>query len=384
MARVEELSTSTSGKVVTLSRRLADAVRFRCQSRAVDLERRWGRGWCLPALMVAVEPTSNCNLRCSMCPRWGESGWFSVEERGAVDGQLSFVDLARLVDELRMWRPTLYVTGGEPLLSRVLVPFCAYASRQGLRLIVNTNGLLLENQAKDIVGAGVSQLIISIDGPERVHDEIRGVSGSWRRALAGIEAVQSIRGRREALPRIQLNCTISSSNQGRLKEVVELALDLRVDSLNFQHLAFIDEATFTAHRRAIAGLFEDEDEHRYLESLVLADPGVDSGRLWTELGAIAESRKEMRISVSPALSREELDLYYDPGVPGMRDRCFYPWHATRILSNGDVSPCLGYVVGNIRENRLSQIWNGEKYRHFRSLLVERGLFPGCARCCHLF
>lgn len=384
MGRVEELSARTSEKVATLSRRLADAVRYRCQARAVDLERRWGRGWCLPPLMVAVEPTYKCNLRCSICPRWGESGWFSGKEDGAVDGQLSFVDLARLVDELRTWRPTIYVTGGEPLLSRALVPFCAYASRQGLRTIVNTNGFLLENQAKDLVEAGVSQLIVSIDGPERVHDEIRGVSGSWRRALAGIEAVQSIRGRREALPRIQLNCTISRSNQGRLNDVVELAEDLGVDSLNFQHLAFIDEATFMVHRRAIAGVLEDAYEHRFLESLVLNDPGIDPARLWTELGTIAESGRGTKISLSPALSREELDLYYDPGVPVIRDRCFYPWHATRILSNGDVSPCLGVVVGNVRENRLGQIWNGEKYRHFRSLLVEQGLFPGCVRCCHLF
>jgi radical SAM protein with 4Fe4S-binding SPASM domain len=57
-----------------------------------------------------------------------------------------------------------------------------------------------------------------------------------------------------------------------------------------------------------------------------------------------------------------------------------------INSNGDVSPCRDYhdyVVGNIKRNYISDLWNSEAYKLFRQSITGKGLMPVCARCCGL-
>ena len=55
-------------------------------------------------------------------------------------------------------------------------------------------------------------------------------------------------------------------------------------------------------------------------------------------------------------------------------------------SNGDVSPCRDYhdyVVGNIKDHTLTELWNSERYQAFRRSLTTEGLMPVCSRCCGL-
>ena len=55
-------------------------------------------------------------------------------------------------------------------------------------------------------------------------------------------------------------------------------------------------------------------------------------------------------------------------------------------SNGDLSPCRDYhdyVVGNLKEATITELWNSEAYRRFRRSLAEDGLMPVCSRCCGL-
>ncbi|MFQ5626740.1 MAG: SPASM domain-containing protein [Methyloligellaceae bacterium] len=41
-------------------------------------------------------------------------------------------------------------------------------------------------------------------------------------------------------------------------------------------------------------------------------------------------------------------------------------------------------VGNITENRLLDVWNGDMFIKFRKLLIGcGGLLPQCSRCCGL-
>jgi radical SAM protein with 4Fe4S-binding SPASM domain len=51
-----------------------------------------------------------------------------------------------------------------------------------------------------------------------------------------------------------------------------------------------------------------------------------------------------------------------------------------------MSPCRDYhdyIVGNVREHTISELWNSEAYRKFRASLHTEGLMPSCTRCCGL-
>jgi MoaA/NifB/PqqE/SkfB family radical SAM enzyme len=68
-------------------------------------------------------------------------------------------------------------TGGEPLLREDIGRIIGYAASKGITSKINTNGLLIAKKIDQL--AKVEQVNLSFDGPEDIHDQIRGV-GSYR------------------------------------------------------------------------------------------------------------------------------------------------------------------------------------------------------------
>jgi radical SAM protein with 4Fe4S-binding SPASM domain len=62
--------------------------------------------------------------------------------------------------------------------------------------------------------------------------------------------------------------------------------------------------------------------------------------------------------------------------------CRAPWVDMCVLANGDVIPCLDYKVGNVRQETLAAIWNGERFRRFRRLLRQEEILGACQTCCY--
>ena len=62
--------------------------------------------------------------------------------------------------------------------------------------------------------------------------------------------------------------------------------------------------------------------------------------------------------------------------------CKIPWSFTCISPLGDVFPCLSYKAGNIRDIPFKKIWNGKRFREFRSKLNRKFLNKCCIGCCY--
>ena len=64
--------------------------------------------------------------------------------------------------------------------------------------------------------------------------------------------------------------------------------------------------------------------------------------------------------------------------------CEYPWTSLTVMADGNVVPCTQIsnneiVLGNINENTLEEIWNGEKYNELRKMHIS-GNFPKNHKC----
>lgn len=81
-------------------------------------------------------------------------------------------------------------TGGEPLLHKQIVPLVQAITDHGLKSSIITNGTILEKKAPELAQAGLSQVIVSIDGYGWKHDNIRGTLGLFKRCIAGLKAAQ--------------------------------------------------------------------------------------------------------------------------------------------------------------------------------------------------
>jgi MoaA/NifB/PqqE/SkfB family radical SAM enzyme len=98
---------------------------------------------------------------------------------------------------------------------------------------------------------------------------------------------------------------------------------------------------------------------------------------------LKKRKKKVDLRLYPNLSFRQMKNYYEKET-GINDKCINPWFSATIKPNGDVTPCLGYVAGNLDENSFMEIWNNQKFKNFRKILKEKRFFPGCIRCCAFF
>ena len=67
-------------------------------------------------------------------------------------------------------------------------------------------------------------LLISVDGTEEVHNEIRGSADSYQRLMQGVAEITRLkRARKSALPYIVFLLTVSRDNVHELDKVFEIA-----------------------------------------------------------------------------------------------------------------------------------------------------------------
>lgn len=365
-----------------LARRPAElAAEARRRFRAATKFEKILGGRALGPYAVSFWLTRRCNFKCAMC--WVAAANRHPEAHGATQNELTLDELKNIVKDIRKWRPRVGVTGGEPFLRRDALEFIAYVKAAGLRCGANTNGWFLAEDALYLVEIGLDSIMVSVDGPAEIHDAIRGVPGSFARARRGLESVLAARraSGKEA-PYVKVTCTISAANVNHLPATVRQFADLPLDEFTFQHLWFTDVATAEAQNALFKKIFGQDT--RYLGDFVTAVPPLDVAALDEAVAEVKSARYPFPVNFYPELTAEGRRAYYADATTPFRRECFSRWLRAEIRPEGTVTPCLGYVAGNVRVEPFSKIWNGERYRQFRSALAARRLFPGCARCCGLY
>jgi len=155
--------------------------------------------------------TYNCNLRCKMCPFW---------KRPSPDPSLA-QEKAVLKHIYNSGAVGVAFEGGEPLLRRDLVDILAFSRSLPLHTSLITNGTLLEAKIGKIAKYINGVVYVSLDGLEKTHDAIRGVSGSFRKAMQGIEAAKE-------KVSVTINATLMAENIDETESLVELARALGI------------------------------------------------------------------------------------------------------------------------------------------------------------
>lgn len=180
----------------------------------------------LPVLQLHA--TLRCNLTCTHC--YSSSGPTARTEL-ALDVVLRLVD-----DAAALGYGQLSVSGGEPLLYAGLPAVLTHARSRGLVTSMVTNGLLLTTRRWEAVRELTDVVAVSVDGPEREHDLVRGRQGAYRRTVEGLASLQA-RGTAYAL-----TTTLTRSNANGLESVVQLAARHGAAAVQVQPLVAIGRA----------------------------------------------------------------------------------------------------------------------------------------------
>lgn len=135
---------------------------------------------CVVPLVLMIDPTSSCNLRCTGC-------WAADYQKNS---NLSFEKLDETIGEaVRLGVRQIFMTGGEPLMRKdEILELCR--RHKGIPFGIFTNGTLIdENLATEAARAGNLNFFISIEGFGEETDMRRG-EGTFDKAVRAMELLK--------------------------------------------------------------------------------------------------------------------------------------------------------------------------------------------------
>jgi radical SAM protein with 4Fe4S-binding SPASM domain len=357
-----------------------------CRTLISGAQYRWGAGVSASLRQVDIKITNLCNLKCEMCAQWGRTGYNFGRPRDELAATVPLEIYQRMVEELASRKPMYYIWGGEPFLYPDLTSLAAYMKKRNATVSIISNGTLVREHAEKLVRMGVDNFMFSLDGPEDVHDRIRGVRGTAQKLA---ETVREINRWKKALntprPYIVFLMTLTPQTLEHVTSTMEIAESLKADFFGLYYSWFTSLQIGLEHQKLMKREFGCDAT---AWKGYVSDPSrFDAPRLIAELKRVRSRRWAFPYMAVPDLKEREIPRYFaEPGNTFGNTRCLSPWTATEIQPNGDVATCRDhpdYVVGNIQNEPLLRIFNNSHYRRFRRRLQTKGLMPVCARCCGL-
>jgi MoaA/NifB/PqqE/SkfB family radical SAM enzyme len=314
----------------------------------------------LPILILY--PHSRCNCRCLMCDIW------RAKDRRELDAG----DMAHWREEWRrLGVQRVVLSGGEALLHSRLWELCASLRDAGIGITLLTTGLLLKRDAVRLVEF-CDDVIVSLDGPQDIHNQIRNIPRAFEKLAEGVAAVKAA----DRRVTVSGRCTVQRANFRALRATVAAAHRLGLDRTSFlaadvSSEAFNRPGGWPEERAAQVAL--------RVEDLPLLEAELDA--LEAEYAAdfangyIAESQAKLRCRL----------LQYFTAIVGQADFaphiCNAPWVSSVIEADGTVRPCFFHApLGNIYETgSLDAILNSPQAIAFRQRL-DVTTNPICRRC----
>jgi Fe-coproporphyrin III synthase len=165
---------------------------------------------------------------------------------------------------------------------------------------------------------------------------------------------------------VAARCTVQKANHARLRDTVESARAIGLDSISFlacdlESTAFNRPDGWTAQRQDEVALTAEECDALEAELEKLAGPFV------------LESREKLQRIVRHFRAHLGLQEKQAP-------RCNAPWVSAVVESDGTVRPCFFHEpIGNVRNESLDQVLNGSRGISFRTAL-DVANNPTCRRC----
>lgn len=301
-----------------------------------------------------VKPVStDCNLGCSYCyHNWLAEKQKKHEIMSNEILQKLFSNLARMQQE----EVEIIWHGGEPLLAGKAFFRSALAEEKKIRKkitnLIQTNGILLDEEWSQILKEGKFKVGISIDGPEEIHDFCR-VSKAGAPTFKIVEKkIKMIKDQGLSVGPVSV-ITKKSVSQG--KEVFSFLYGMGLRRMNFS-------------------------------------PCPDSGESYAITGKeygdflLAVFREWMRLD-DPDIKIVPLSSFMQVLVGGSPTICSYQADCSNFLSvdaDGSVYVCgrsvgvQGRKIGNIKEQDFDRILKEERYLSIRCDMAN--LSAGCRAC----
>ncbi len=173
--------------------------------------------------------TAACNSKCVTCNIWK----VYLDDPSVVKNELTLEELKKIFDNLPDTISWLSLTGGEPFLRTDLADIMIEAQKRikNLQLLSMPNNGLIPDRVINCLKRVLADknhvpmiMTFSIDGPEEIHDVVRGVKGGYKRTMEAYTRVKELT-KDDPNFQVAIETTISSRNVQYLYDWFEKLLN---------------------------------------------------------------------------------------------------------------------------------------------------------------
>ena len=319
-------------------------------------------------IVLGLETTSRCNLRCVMCPH-------AID---AVDRPKHLEECLILsLDKVISQSSVIQLHGiGEPLTSPVFWSMLKHLS-DDCQTQTNTNLTVLdERRLSALIGSNLKSINVSLDAarPE-TYRKIRGYSfeaviGNIRRFVEARQASGKI------YPLLYMNMTLMRSNIEEVLEFIDLSVELGAAVVQLWHLnrwTDTEMQQYVVERDGWVFDYQNEGLWNY--------PALSNDWL-RKAEVLARSRG------IPLHFGMDTPVYFDEqGKETLPEKetlsetvkdCDFPWTAMQVTSDGSLKVCcFSGVLGNLNNSSAEDIWNSPTAIELRKFIKADKIHPLC-------
>lgn len=205
--------------------------------------------------------TSKCNQACEFCfyrDNINKSDDLSLEQIKSLSSKLGNIS-------------NLLLSGGEPVLRKDFLEiidifiknnrmksFTIPSNGMAKNLICNTVNQILNKYPEIYL-----QVCVSLDGPQKLHDKLRGVDGAYEKAIETIKVLEKLAKQYEKLS-FNINTVINPANVSLIGEIIR-----RVKSLDMQCYTHSFEIVRPKNIKAQKAAFDDSSVLKKAYNVIL-------------------------------------------------------------------------------------------------------------------
>jgi MoaA/NifB/PqqE/SkfB family radical SAM enzyme len=330
---------------------------------------------------VSFTLTNSCNLRCRMCGQWSEEGYIynKIKDSGS---QMKLDDWKKLVDEIAPHDINfLLIRGGEPFLFPGIIELLEYIHSKGIFMAIDSNGTMMEKYAEDLVRIGNMHITFSVDGPEEIHDYVRGVKGSFKKIKENIALLNDLEKNSKNKISKSICFTISRYSYKGLGEMPDVARDMSIPAVNI--------APYYYFSAEIGKKYEEELRENFgceafsWKGFHHDDSGIDYDIFKEEHEKYLANLRDVKNDPFMPLKEDDYRLWFSDytSIVGS-SACFNVEKLIDIQPDGEANFCIDfpdYSIGNVKEHTIEKLWNSERAEQFRIYRRKKPLAV-CYRC----